>query len=190
MKVTKESTLKLIEEINSKEIDLEKTLKRAYEFKGEDSFSIFTKYTRPEYYSDFSQKKKYKFDFMSERFYKIMKRYYISNKGIFIILANGFDYYSDDDKGYIIETLNDKIEFKSDEIYYTASTYGIKITEVEGKLKVEFGCMFGAAGCGFATIVFRLIDEVNGREADYNSLNNYVNQVAIKMMYDEIVFKE
>lgn len=34
MEVTKESTLKLIEELNSKEIDLGKTLEKAYEFKG------------------------------------------------------------------------------------------------------------------------------------------------------------
>lgn len=191
MEVTKESTLKLIEELNSKEIDLGKTLEKAYEFKGENSFAIFTKYIRPEYYSDFSQKKKYKFDFLSEKFYKIMKRYYLSNKGVFIVLAKGFDYYSDVDKGYCIETLTDKIEFSCDKIYYTASTYGIKVREIDEKLNVEFGCMFGASGCGgFGAIIFKLINEINGRDADYGSLNNYVNQIAIKMMYDEIVFKE
>lgn len=190
MEVTKESTLKIIEEINSKEIDLEKTIKKANEFYGEKSLGIFTKYTTPEYYAKFAQKKKYKFDFLSERFFKIINRYYIPKNGIFIVLAKGFDYYNEDEKGYLIETLKDKYEFTSDEIYYTASTFGIKIKEIDGKLKIEFGCMYGVAGCGGGVIVFRLINDVDGRVANYDSLNNYVNQIAIKMVYNQIIFKE
>ena len=50
--------------------------------------------------------------------------------------------------------------------------------------------MFGAHACGYSGVwVFRLIDKW-GNDFDYNSLNNPVNQIAINMMFDEIVFED
>ena len=141
MNVSKESTLKIIEEVNSRRLDIRKTIEKAAEFQGEKGVAIFTKYITPEDYNKFTSKKKYKFDFLSERFFKIMNKYYISNKGIFITLARGYDKYSakKGSEDYIIRTLNDEFGFSSDGIHYVASQFGIKITETDGGQKVEFG---------------------------------------------------
>ena len=192
MEISKENTLKIIEEVNSRRIDIEKTIKRAAEFQGEKGLAIFTKYITPENYDEFAAKKKYKFDFLSERFFKIMNRYYISNKGIFITLARGYDKYvaNHGSEDNTVRTLDREYGFSSDETHYVASQFGIKITEKDGEQKVEFGCMFGAHACGYGAVwVFRLIDEW-GNDFEYNSLNNPVNQIAIAMMFDEIVFEE
>lgn len=192
MEISKENTLKIIEEVNSRRIDIEKTIKRAAEFQGEKGLAIFTKYITPVNYDEFASKKDYKFDFLSERFFKIMNRYYISNKGIFITLARGYDKYTANygPEDNTVRTLDREYGFSSDEIHYVASQFGIKITEKDGEQKVEFGCMFGAHACGYGAVwVFRLIDEW-GNNSNYNSLNNPVNQIAIEMMFDEIVFEE
>lgn len=192
MNISKENTMKIIEEVNSRRIDIRKTIEKAAEFAGEKGLAIFTKYISPEDYDKFAAKKNYKFDFLSERFFKILNKYYISNKGIFITLARGYDKYSakKGSEDFTIKTLDDEYGFSSDETHYIASQYGIKITEVDGEQKVEFGCMFGAHACGYGAVwVFRLIDEW-GNDFNYNSLNNPVNQIAIKMVFDEIVFED
>lgn len=192
MDVSREDILKIIDEVDSRRIDIRKTIEKAAEFHGENGVAIFTKYISPEGYDEFSAKKGYKFDFLSERFFKIMNRYYISNKGIFITLARGYDKYSakKGPEDYTIRTLIDEYSFSSDETHYIASQYGFKITEIDGEQKVEFGCMFGAHACGYGAVwVFRLIDEW-GNDFEYNSFNNPVNQIAIKMLFDEIVFEE
>ena len=192
MDISKENTLKIIDEVNSRRIDIRKTIEKAAEFQGEKGVAIFTKYISPEDYNEFAAKKKYKFDFLSERFFKIMNRYYISNKGIFITLARGYDKYSPKkgSEDYTIRTLNNEYGFSSDEHHHIASQFGIKITEIDGVQKVEFGCRFGAHACGYGGVwVFRVIDEW-GNDFDYNSLNNPVNQVAINMMFDYIVFED
>lgn len=192
MDISKENTLEIITEVNSKRIDVKKTIEKAAEFKGKRGISIFQNKPAPIYYDVFSSKKDYKFDFLSERFYKIMNRYYISNKGIFITLARGYDKItvgneSDDD--YTIKTLNNEYGFSSEESHLIASDFGIKIIEKDGEQKVEFGCMFGAVACGYGGVwVFNLIDRWSN-DFNYNSLNNPVNQIAIKMMFDEIVFE-
>ena len=191
MNVSKESTLKIIDEVTNRRIDIRKTIEQAAEFEGEKAVAIFTKYITPDSYEKFASKKNYKFDFLSERFFKIMNRYYISNKGVFITLARGYDkYIKNTTEDYTIKTLTNQYAFSSDETYYIASQYGIKITEVDGEQKVEFGCMFGAHACGYGAVwVFRLIDEW-GNDFNYNSLNNPVNQIAIQMVFDEIVFED
>ena len=192
MEISKEETLQIINEINSRRIDVEKTIRKAAEFEGEKGVAVFLKNGSPRDYDKFAAKKGYKFDFLSERFFKIMNRYYISNKGIFITLARGFDVFHEkqEPKDYRISTLNNQYEFSSDEIYYTASQFGIKITEKDGNQEVEFGCMYGAHACCYGGVwVFRFIDGW-GDNSNYNSLNNPVNQIAIKMMFNEIVFED
>lgn len=192
MDISKESTLKIINEISSKRIDIRKTIEKAAEFQGEKGVAIFKNNSYPIDYDKFATKKKYKFDFLSERFFKIMNRYYISNKGIFITLARGYDKYTANHgpEDYTIRTLNNEYGFSSEEIHYIASQFGIKITEIEGVQKVEFGCMYGAVACGYGGVwVFRLINDW-GNNTNYNSLNNPVNQIAIKMMFNEIIFED
>ena len=192
MNISKENIMKAIEEVNSKRIDIRKTIEKAAEFEGEKGVAIFKNNSCPIDYDRFAAKKKYKFDFLSERFFKIMNRYYISNKGIFLTLARGYDKYTANHgpEDYTIRTLSGEYGFSSDETHYIASQFGIKITEIEGVQKVEFGCMFGAHACGYGGVwVFQLIDEW-GNDFNYNSLNNPVNQAAIRMMVDEIVFEE
>ena len=63
MEISKENTLKIIEEINSKRIDIRKTIEKAAEFEGERAISIFKRNGSSEYYDIFSSKKDYKFDF-------------------------------------------------------------------------------------------------------------------------------
>ena len=192
MNISKENTMKAIEEINSKRIDIRKTIEKAAEFEGEKGVAIFKNNSCPIDYDEFAAKKKYKFDFLSERFFKIMNRYYISNKGIFLTLARGYDKYTANHgpEDYTIRTLSGEYGFSSDETHYIASQFGIKITEIDGVQKVEFGCMFGAHACGYGAVwVFKLIDEW-GNDFNYNSLNNLVNQAAIRMVFDEIVFED
>ena len=191
MQYFKESTLKIMDEITNRRIDIRKTIERAAEFEGEKGVAIFTEKCAPVSYDKFSPKKNYKFDFLSERFFKIMNRYYISNKGIFITLAKGYNkIVSDSPEDYSIKTLNDKYSFSAQGSHCIALRYGIKITEVDGIQKVEFGCMFGAVMCGYGGVWgFNTIDKW-GNDFNYNSLNNPVNQVAIKMMFDEIVFED
>ena len=192
MKVTKESTLKIIEEVNSRRVDIRKTIEKAAEFQGQRGLAIIKKNGDPMDYDKFAAKKNYQFDFLSERFFKIMNRYYISNKGIFITLARGYNKYTANHgpEDYTIRTMNHEYGFSSEETHYIASQFGIKITEKDGEQKIQFGCMFGAHACGYGGVwVFRLIDEW-GNDFNYNSLNNPVNQIAIKMLFDEIVFEQ
>ena len=191
MQYSKESTLKIMDEITNRRIDIKKTIERAAEFEGERGVAIFTKKCAPVSYDNFPPKKNYKFDFLSERFFKIMHRYYISNKGIFITLAKGHNKIaSDSPEDYAIETLNDEYSFSAEGSHSIAYRYGIKITEVDGIQKVEFGCMFGAIMCGYGGVWgFSIIDKW-GNDSNYNSLNNPVNQVAINMMFDYIIFED
>lgn len=192
MEISKEEILKIIEEINTNRIDIRKTIEKAAEFKGERGISIFKKNCTPIYYDVFASKKDYKFDFLSERFFKIMNRYYISNRGIFITLAKGYNKITVENgtDDYTIKTMNNEYGFSSDKSHCIASEFGIKITEKDGEQKVTFGCMYGAVACGYGGVwVFNLIDKW-GNDFNYSSLNNPVNQVAVKMLFDEIVFED
>ena len=192
MEISKENTLKIIEEVNSRKIDIEKTIRRAAEFQGERGLSVFKKKCTPIYYDIFSDKRKYTFDFLSERFFKVMNRYYISNEGIFITLAKGYNKITVDhgSEDYNIKTLDREYGFSTDESHLIASDFGIKITEKDGEQKVEFGCMYAAIACGYGGVwAFNLINR-DGKAFNYSSLNNPVNQVAIEMMFDEIVFED
>ena len=191
MDISKEETLKIINELNSKRIDIKRTIEKAAEFEGERGISIFQKKNAPIFYNIFSSKKDYKFDFLSERFYKVMNAYYISNKGIFITLAKGYNKItvnngSDDD--YTIKTMNNEYGFSSDKSHLIAYDYGIKVTE-DGVQKVQFGCMFTGIICGYGGAWGFSLIERDGDDFNYNSLNNPVNKAAIKMMFDEIVFE-
>ena len=131
MDVSKENTLKIIDEVNSKRVDIRKTIEKAAEFEGQRGLAIFKKNGFPMNYDKFAAKKNYKFDFLSERFFKIMNRHYISNKGIFITLARGYDKYTANHgpEDYTIRTMNNEYGFSSEETHYIASQFGIKITE-------------------------------------------------------------
>ena len=109
-----EDMLKLIEEVNNKKIDVKKTIEKAAEFKGESGIAIFQNKPAPIDYDVFAQKRKYKFDFLSDRFYSILDKYYISNQGIFIVLAKHSGILEDSSS---IETLSNKIDFSFDEYY-------------------------------------------------------------------------
>lgn len=193
MDISKENTLEIINELNYKRIDIRKTIEKAAKFQGERGISIFQNKPAPIYYDIFSSKRDYKFDFLSERFYKVLNTYYISNNGIFITLAKGYNKItvgnrSDDD--YTIKTMNNEYGFSSEKSHLIASDFGIKITEKDGEQKVEFGCMYAAVACGYGGVwVFSTINR-KGNDFNYNSLNNPVNQLAIKMIFDEIVFEE
>lgn len=119
MQYSKESTLKIMDEITNRRIDIRKTIERAAEFEGERGVAIFTKKCAPVSYDIFPPKKNYKFDFLSERFFEVMNRYYISNKGIFITLAKGHNKIaSDSPEDYAIETLNDEYSFSAEGITF------------------------------------------------------------------------
>lgn len=191
MEFSKENTLKIIEEVNNRRIDIEKTIRRAAEFQGERGVSIFQNKPAPIYYNVFSEKKNYKFDFLSEKFFKIMNRYYISNKGIFITLAEGYNKITNPGpEDYAIKTMDDEYAFSCEESCQIASEYGIKITEIDGEQKVEFGCMFGAVMCGYGGVWACSLINREGNNFNLRSLNNPANQVAIQMIYDEIVFED
>lgn len=191
MQYSKENTLKIMDEITNRRIDIKKTIERAAEFEGEKGVAILTEKFAPVTYDNFASKKNYKFDFLSERFFKVMNKYYISNKGIFITLAKGYNkIVSDSPEDYTIKTLNDEYSFSVEGSHCIALRYGIKITEIGGIQKVEFGCMFGAVMCGYGGVWgFKIMDKW-GNDFNYGSLNNPVNQIAIEMMFDEIIFED
>ena len=183
-----EDMLKIIEEVNNKKIDVKKTIEKAAEFKGEKGVAIFQNKPAPIDYDVFAQKRNYKFDFLSDRFYSIMDKYYISNKGIFIVLAKSVDILEDISS---IETLSNKIDFSFDEYYSVANYWGIKLTKVGEEYNIEFGCTFGAIACGYGGVwVYNTISDKFRRVENNNSLENKVNQIAIKMVADEIVFEK
>lgn len=189
MEFTKENTLNLIEEIEDHRIDIRNTIENAEELLGEDSVYIFDKNDRMYSYKEFAEKKDYKFNFLSDRFFEILYNYYIPNKGIFIALAKGKTIYHDKEtpSDYIIKTATAKERITSNESYGVAWHYGIKISN---GVDVEFACVFGAHACGYGGVrVFKTIGEDTWTHHPW-SINNIVNYLAVPMVYDEIAFDD
>ncbi len=187
MEFTKENTLKLMEEINDHMIDIRNTIENADELNGEDSIYIFDDKNRMHSYREFAEKRKYKFNFLSDRFFEILYNHYIPNNGIFIALANGKTIFHDKDtpSDYIIKTATADERITSDEAYGVAWHYGIKISNGGD---VEFACVFGAHACGYGGVrVFKTIGEDTWPHHPW-SINNIVNYMAVPMVYDEIAF--
>lgn len=187
MEFTKENTLKLMEEIKDHMIDIRNTIENAAELNGEDSLYIFDNKNRMHSYKEFREKRNYKFDFLSDRFFEVLNRHYIPNNGIFIALAKGKTVYHDKDtpSDYIIKTATAEERITSDESYNVAWHYGIKISNGGD---VEFACVFGAHACGYGAVrVFKTIGEDTWNHHQW-SINNIVNYVAVPMVYDEIAF--
>ena len=189
MAFTKENTLKLMEEINDHRIDIRNTIENADELDGIDSIYIFDKNNRMYSYKEFAEKRDYKFNFLSDRFFEILYRHYIPNNGIFIALAKGKTVYHDKDtpSDYIIKTATAEEKVTTHESYNVAWHYGIKISN---DIDVEFACVFGAHACGYGGVrVFKTIGEDTWNHHQW-SINNIVNYMAVPMVYDEIVFDD
>ena len=72
MEFTKENTLNLIEEVKDHRIDIRNTIENADELCGEDCLYIFDKNNRMHSYKEFAEKRNYKFNFLSDRFFEIL----------------------------------------------------------------------------------------------------------------------
>ena len=176
-------------EINDYMIDIRNTIENADELNGENSVYIFDNKNRMHSYREFADKRNYKFDFLSDRFFEILYRHYISNNGIFIALANGKTVFHDKDTpcDYIIKTATAEEKITSNEAYDVAWHYGIKISDL---VRVEFACVFGAHACGYGGVrVFKTIGEDTWPHHPW-SINNIVNYMAVPMVFDEIAFDE
>ena len=66
-------------------------------------------------YNEFAEKRDYKFNFLSDRFFEILYRHYIPNNGIFIALAKGKTVFHDKDtpSDYIIKTASAEEKIKA-----------------------------------------------------------------------------
>ena len=131
MEFTKENTLNLIEEVKDHRIDIRNTIENADELCGEDCLYIFDKNNRMHSYKEFAEKRNYKFNFLSDRFFEILYTHYISNNGIFIALAKGKIVYHDKEtpSDYIIKTATAEEKVTTNESYNVAWHYGIKISK-------------------------------------------------------------
>ena len=189
MEFTKENTLKIMEEVKDYMIDIRNTIENAHELNGEDCLYIFDNKNRMYQYKEFAEKRDYKFNFLSDRFFEILYRHYIPNNGIFIALAKGKTVYHDKDtpSDYIIKTATAEEKVTTHESYNVAWHYGIKISN---DIDVEFACVFGAHACGYGGVrVFKTIGEDTWNHHQW-SINNIVNYMAVPMVYDEIVFDD
>ena len=189
MDYNKVNMLKLMDDVKDQKVDIRKTIEKAAELYGENSVFIFDNKNRMHSYKEFAQKRKYKFDFLSDRFFDILNKYYVSNNGIFISLVNGHDLFFNGEhpSEFVLRDLPDDEKIQSDFSFSVAEHYGIKISQND---KVEFACVFYAHACGYGAVrVFHLIDQ--GPWSHHASdINNPVNYLSVPTVYDEIVFDE
>lgn len=185
----KANMLNLMEDVKCHTIDIRKTIGKAAKLQGEKSLFIFDNRNRMHSYSEFARKKEYKFDFLSDRFFDILNKYYVSNNGIFISLVNGHNLSKDGvhPRDLVLKNLPGDEKIHSDWNFTVAEHYGIKISQNDN---VEFACVFYAHACGYGAVrVFRTIGQGHwSHHAD--SIDNPVNFLAVPTVYNEIVFDE
>lgn len=189
MNYNKENMLNLMEDVENHSIDIRKTIEKAAELYGEGSVFIFDNQNRMYSYNEFAEKRNYKFDFLSDRFFDILNKHYVSNNGIFIYLVNGHDLFKNGEhpSEFVLKNLPEDEKIHSDWNFSVAEHYGIKISQNDN---VEFACVFYGHACGYGAVrVFRTIDE--GPWSHHaGDINNPVNYLSVPTVYNKIVFKE